>query len=180
MEIGSRFYYMLPKTATLLKENVERKRAGLKNMSGKGAEIWEGDQWHSTSYREHERQKELAMRLLQRVDIEDRIDILPRPIQSDIIEIGHMVQVVLPDDEEVVRAGIPWALIHILTPLDAQYISPLFNNLGEMVISNESPLGKTLIGQKRGSIATYRPNQKLQVLDTPEAIMVSNLFEILG
>lgn len=171
-------YLMLPSTKRLLEEDIKKRRNELADISKQGAELWEGDQWHSSAYRDQQIRKELAIRFLQLIDQKGgRIEVLSKPAQTDHIEIGHMVKVELLDDIDVIEAKIPFSVIHILTKEDAQYLRSNFDNLNEMVVSNESPLGGALMGLRRGGKSSYLNRQRLEVLDTEDAISVSSLFE---
>lgn len=171
-------YSMLPDTKRLLEEDIEKRRDELANISKQGADLWEGDQWHSSAYRDQQVRKELAIRFLQLIDEKGgRIDILSKPTQHDCVEIGHMVKVKLLDDIDVIEAKLPFSVIHVLTKEDAQYLGSEFDNVREMIVSSESPIGKTLIGKKRGDIANYVNNLRLQVLNEEDAITTSSLFE---
>lgn len=178
MSPESQTYSMLPATKKLLEEDIKRRRGELSDISKQGAELWEGDQWHSTAYREQQLKKELAIRYLQLIDQKGgKIEPLIKPQQNDFIEIGHMVKVSLPDDIDVIEAKIPFSVVHVLTKEDAQYLGGNYDNLSEMIASSESPLGKTLIGLRRGDQKIYINRQRLEVLDTEDAISVSSLFE---
>jgi len=171
-------YRMLPQTKQLLENDIQRKRDELASISREGAGLWEGDQWHSTTYREQQRQKELAIRLLQMIDQKGgKIEVLDKPKQNDHIEVGHMAKIKLLDDPDVIEAKIPHSTIHVLSSEDALYLGKLFDNLNEMIVSLESPIGVALLGKKRGEIAIYLEKNKLQVLNDEDAIIASNLFD---
>jgi len=61
-------YLMLPSTKRLLEEDIKKRRNELADISKQGAELWEGDQWHSSAYRDQQIRKELAIRFLQLID----------------------------------------------------------------------------------------------------------------
>lgn len=174
----SETYRVLPKTKRLLEGDIEKRRNEVMDISKQGADLWEGDQWHSTAYREQQLKKELAIRFLQLIDQKGgKIEVMTRPTQNDQIEVGHMVKVNLLDDIDIVQAGVLFSVIHLLTKEDAQYLGSEFDNLKEMVVSNESPIGKVLLGLRRGDVTTYLNNQRLQVLELEDAISVSSLFD---
>jgi transcription elongation GreA/GreB family factor len=171
-------FRMLPRTKQLLEDDIDKRREELKNISGQGADIWEGDQWHSTTYREQQRMRELAIRYLQMIDSEEgRIEELSEPTQNEHVEVGHMVKVELLDDEDVIEQKVPYSLIHVLTKEDVQYLGKDFDNVTEMVISADSPVGKTLLGLRRGDTKTYVEDRRLHVLDEDDAISTSSLFK---
>lgn len=174
----SETYRMLPRTKTLLEADIEKRRRELAEISKEGASLWEGDQWHSTAYRQQQQKKELAIRFLQLIDQKGgKIEELAKPEQNDHVEVGHMVKVKLLNDKAVQTAGVPFSLIHVLTKEDAQYLRGEFDNVVEMVVSTDSPMGKGLLGLRRGEVKIYLQEQKLQVIDTEDAISVSYLFE---
>jgi transcription elongation GreA/GreB family factor len=169
---------MLSRSKELLEEDIKRRRSELTGISKEGADLWEGDQWHSTAYRDQQVRKEFAIRFLQLIDEKDgRIEVLSKPNQNNIVEIGHMVKVELLDDFDVVEAKIPFSVIHVLTKEDVQYLGQTFDGIVEMVVSQESPIGQSIIGLKRGDQSIYLKTQRLRVLDTDDAIEISNLFE---
>lgn len=177
MTAESQTYLMLPGTKKLLEEDIKKRRDELIDISKQGAELWEGDQWHSSAYRDQQVRKEFAIRFLQLIDQKGgRIEVLSKPTQNDHVEIGHMVKVKLLDDIDIVEAKIPFSRIHVLTKEDAQYLGSKFDNMSEMIVSSESPLGGALIGLRRGDSATYLNKQRLQVLKEEGAISVSSLF----
>lgn len=178
MTTETEIYRMLPKTKDLLEADIEKRKKEVVDISKQGADLWEGDQWHSTAYREQQQKKDIAIRFLQMIDrLNGRIETLKKPIQNDKIEIGHMVKVKLMDDVEIARAGIPFSIIHVFSKEDVNYLKGEFDDIREMIVSNESPLGQTLIGLKRGDKATYLDNQRLQILSDEDAINASSLFE---
>ena len=178
MAAESETYRMLPKTITLLEADIEKRRTEVLDISKQGADLWEGDQWHSTAYREQQQKKELAIRFLQLIDQKKgKIEPLSKPLQNDYVEIGHMVKVKLLDDIDVAQAGIPFSTIHVLTKEDAQYLGEEFDNVKEMIVSSETPIAKALLGLKRGDDATYLNGQRLHVLNDEDAISGSSLFE---
>ena len=81
------------------------------------------------------------------------------------------------DDIDAVEAKLPFSTIHVLTKEDAQYLGGEYDNISEMVVSAESPLGKELLGLRRGDTKEYFQNQRLQVMDTEDAITPSYLFD---
>ncbi len=171
-------YHMLPRTKQLLEDDILRRRAELSDISQQGAEIWEGDQWHSTTYREQQRRRELAIRLLQLIDQKSgKIDVLNKPRQNNQIELGHMAKVMLLDDPDVLEVGIPYSLIHVLSSEDVLYLGQLFDNIREMVVSQESPIGNALLGRGRNEIATYLQVNRLKILGDKDAIKTSYLFD---
>jgi len=178
MTAESETYRMLPKTITLLEADIEKRRTEVLDISKQGADLWEGDQWHSTAYREQQQKKELAIRYLQLIDQKKgKIEPLSKPSQNDHVEVGHMVKVKLLDDTDVVEAGLPFSLIHVLTKEDAQYLGSEFDNIREMIVSSETPIAKVLLGLRRGDNATYLNDQRLQVLKDDDAISTSSFFE---
>ena len=171
-------YCMLPQTKHLLEQDIEERRSEVADISRQGAELWEGDQWHSKGFREQQRKKELAIRFLQMIDQKSgRIEVLDKPKQNDHIEVGHMAKIKLLDDPDVIEANISHSTIHILSSEDALYLGKLFDNLSEMIVSLESPIGSALLGKKRGEIATYLDRNRLQILNDEDAITASNLFD---
>jgi transcription elongation GreA/GreB family factor len=178
MTAESKTYLMLPNTKRLLEEDIQKRRDELVDISKQGADLWEGDQWHSSAYRDQQVRKEFAIRFLQLIDQKGgRIEVLSKPVQDDIVEIGHMVKAKLLDDPDVIEAKIPFSVIHVLTKEDVQYLGGLFDNLSEMIVSLESPIGSALQGKKRGEVTTYLQRNRLQVLDSEDAIKASNLFD---
>jgi hypothetical protein len=172
-------YRMLPKTAELLKEDIAVRRKELDNVSQQGNEIWSGgDQWHSTTFKNQQQRQEVTMLFLQLATRkEGKTEVLQKPSQTETVEIGHMIKVKLPDDQDIIEAGVEHSLIHLLSEDDAHYLGPLFDGLREMVAADISPLGKALTGLRRGMTAKYLKDSRLQVLDTEDAIQVSNLFD---
>lgn len=178
MATESETYRMLPKTITLLEADIEKRRNEVIDISKQGADLWEGDQWHSTAYREQQQKKELAIRFLQMIDQKNgKIEPLSKPSQNDYVEVGHMVKIRLLDDIDAVEARIPFSMIHVLTKEDAQYLGAEFDNIREMIVSSETPIAQVLLGLKRGDNATYLNNQRLQVLKDEDAISASSFFE---
>ncbi|MFH1407952.1 MAG: hypothetical protein ABIG91_02850 [Patescibacteria group bacterium] len=179
MKSESEVYRMLPKTKKILEADIERRRSEVREISLRGAAIaGDGDGWHSTTYRAQQVQKEVAIRYMQLVDQKGgSIEVLTKPLQNESVEIGHMVKVNLLDHLEIIEAKIPFSVIHILSKEDAQYLDKEFDNIKEMIVSNKSPIGKVLLGLKRGDNTTYLDNQRLQVLKDEDAISVSSLFE---
>lgn len=178
MTTESETYKMLPKTITLLEADIEKRRTEVVDISKQGADLWEGDQWHSTAYREQQQKKELAIRFLQLIDQKKgKIEPLSKPSQNDCVEIGHMVKVRLLDDIDIVEAGLSFSVIHVLAKEDAQYLGGKFDNIREMIVSSETPIAKVLIGLRRGDNATYLNNQRLQILNCDDAISISSFFE---
>jgi len=170
--------HILPRTKQLLEEDIIRRRGEVAEISKQGAGIWEGDQWHSTGYREQQRKLEVAIRFLQLIDQEGgKIEVLLKPTQTDHVEVGHMVKVNLLDDQDIIEAKIPFSIVHVLTKEDVQYLGSLFDNVSEIIVSHESPLGHALIGLRRGECSSYLQKQRLQVLDIEDAIRISNLFD---
>jgi len=170
-------YRMLPQTKQLLEKDIRKRRSEVVDISKEGAGLWEGDQWHSTGYREQQRKRELAIRLLQMIDEKSgKIEVLHKPKQDNHIEVGHMAKIKLLDDPDIIEAGISNSIVHILTKEDVLYLGQLFDNLGEMIVSQESPIGGALLGRMRGEVATYLQGNRLQVLESKDAIRVSNLF----
>ncbi len=169
---------MLPQTKKLLEEDIRRRRSEVDDISKTGAGLWEGDQWHSTAYREQQCQKELAIRLLQMIDSKNgKIEEIPRPLQNTLVEVGHMVKISLLDDPDIIAAGIQSSLVHVLTIEDAFYLGGSFDNLKEMIVSPVSPIGSALLGKKREEIGTYLQSNRFQVLGDKDAIRISNLFD---
>ena len=169
---------MLPVTKKLLEQDIERRRSAVVDITKQGASIWEGDQWHSTTFREQQRQRELAIRFLQMIDQKSgKIEVIHKPEQNTYIELGHMAKVKLLDDSEMIEARIPYSLVHILTSEDVLYIGKLFGNLNEIVVSYSSPIGGALLGKRRGEVTTYLQGSRIEVLDDIDAIEASNLFK---
>mgnify|MGYP001565000190 CR=1 FL=1 len=176
--MSTEIYRMLPRTKSLLGEDIKKRRSTVADISREGAGLWEGDQWHSTTYREQQRQRELAIRHLLMIEQKGgKIEALPKPSQNTQIEVGHMVKISLLDDPDIKEAEISFSLVHVLTTEDAFYLGKLFDNVKEMVVSHVSSIGSTLLGRKRGEIVTYLPGNRLQVLGDEDAIRVSNLFD---
>jgi len=169
-------YRMLPQTKQLLEEDIRKRKSEVVDISKEGAGLWEGDQWHSTGYREQQRKRELAIRFLQMIDGKGgRIEVLHKPEQNVHIEVGHMAKIRLLDDPDIIEARISNSIVHVLTEEDVLYLSHLFDNLNEMIVSQESPIGGALLGRMRGETATYLQGNRLQVLESEDAIRVSNL-----
>ncbi len=178
MTTESETYRMLPKTITLLETDIEKRRNEVIDISKQSADLWEGDQWHSTAYREQQQKKELAIRFLQMIDQKKgKIEPLSKPSQNNHVEVGHMVKIRLLDDIDVVEARIPFTIIHVLTKEDAQYLGAELDNIREMIVSSETPIAQALFGLKRGDNATYLKDQRLQILTGEDAISASSFFE---
>lgn len=173
----SKIVYILPRTKELLKEDIKERKNSAKDISKEGANLWEGDQWHSTTYREQQNRKEIAIRYLQLIDKGEIFEDLPQPGQTKTIEVGHMVKAKLLDDQEIINAKIPFTLIHIFSSYDSRYLSTLFDDLNEMIVSDETPIGKALLGKQRGDKTTYLEKQRIEILESEDAIQISSLFD---
>lgn len=175
--------YMLPKTRVAFDKDLESRQKRVITISQTGADLWEGDQWHSTTYREQQSEKERAIRHLQMLTPKLGIlETLPKPQQNDTVEVGHMVKVKLPNDPEIAKAGVEHTLVHVLAPDDFVYLGDAFDGIQEMIIPFTSPLAKALIGLKRGEKGLYymegkgKEEARVQVLDIEDAIALSSLF----
>jgi len=138
MSVESGIRYLLPRTRELLEKDIQSRREKATSISRQGTDIWEGDQWHSSAYRTQQNRKEVAILFLQLIDRGLRLENLPKPTQTDHVQIGHMVKVRLLDDPEIAQAAIPYSIVHVLTKEDSQYLGPLFDGLHEMIVSHET------------------------------------------
>jgi hypothetical protein len=170
---------VLPRTKKLLDSDLIAREQDIRNTTTQGASAFgDGDGWHSTTYRELERQKVVGIYyLLALKEKAGVIEILQKPSQNDQVEIGHMVKAKLFNDPVVVEAGVPYSIIHILPELDVKYLHNEFDGIEKIIVSNESPIGKALIGLKRGEKTEYLSNQILQIMDDDDAIRASSLFD---
>jgi len=180
MSPESKIYLILPRTKELLKEDVNIRREEARKISKEGANLWEGDQWHSTTYRQQQLRKEIAIRYLQLIDNGAIFENLEKPKQVESVEVGHMVKVNFLDDEEIKAAKIPFTRVHIFTKFDSQYLQGQFDDINEILVSNESPIGKALINRKRGEKIIYLKGLRLEILDSKDSIETSSLFEKLS
>lgn len=168
---------MLLQTKTLLLADINRRYAVAEAISISGAGIWEGDQWHSTTYREQQREKMVALCVLGMVASKSiNIEIISPPEQNDHVETGHMVKARLPDDLDFLESKVPFIVIHILTSTDAIYFGKE-DDPAEMVISDQSPLGKALLGMRSGESRIYIGNNQVRILNEEDSIAISSYFE---
>ncbi|MFH1407947.1 MAG: hypothetical protein ABIG91_02825 [Patescibacteria group bacterium] len=173
----AKIYHILPRTKQLLQEDIKNRKEEATEISKEGADLWEGDQWHSTAYREQQNRKEIAIRYLQLIDNGTIFENLSKPKQVEHVEIGHMIKVKLLDDPDAIEARVPYTLIHIFTHFDSKYLDSQFDGVSEIIVSNETPIGKALIGRERGDKTTYLQNLRLEILNSEDAIQISSLFE---
>ena len=171
---------VLPVTITLAETDLQQKQAALDAISLTGNDFWGGggDQWHGTGYREQQRQKDLAE--VHRNEAEKlfkSLVVMDRPTQDIRVQLGHSVQVRFMDDEELLEAGVVFTTVHLMSSPDRILLGSRFDNMNEMIVSKETPIGKGLLSRTRGDIATYGRGMRAQILDLQEAIRVSYLFD---
>lgn len=91
-------------------------------------------------------------------------EIMEPPTQNESVEVGHRVEVFFGG------ASDDRAYATIVTPINLNVLAELqdgngkkkFDNESEMVVSDESPLGKALIGSKTGDTVTVTIQEKFQ------------------
>jgi len=93
---------------------------------------------------------------------------LKPPEQFDKVDLGHRVEVELPEDEDV--SGL--AHVTVLSSGDVRVLSGEFDQKSEILVSDKSPLGIALLGKKVGDKAKYGENRAFI-----KSIGKANVFE---
>ncbi|MBU0975344.1 MAG: hypothetical protein ABIE03_02705 [Patescibacteria group bacterium] len=117
----------------------------------------------------------------------DTAEVLERPDQTDVIQVGHCIEVIFDDAAEPVR-------VHVVTPLDIEILNAMMpvgsamrarfnNNITAMIASSVGPLGQALVGLRRGESREFTvnvdgPKTKVTVSESEGTIEVSELFDL--
>lgn len=164
---------MLAKTKEKLEMKVALLREKLKELEQSSVDAHSGDAWHSSSYRILIAEQDSARAMLiQEAQALDNAEVITFPLQNEVIELGHVVQIQFLDDDEFDPRKL--INVHILGPRDTQFIHNSSEN--DIVVSNKSPLGRSLIGHRRSEEVTYLPGLRAKILAGKNAIEVSGFF----
>lgn len=125
---------------------------------GQAINFGDGDGFHDETVKLLEREKlEAQARHYRAQQIYSASKEIHPPHQFAYIEIGHKVQANLLDDPEVAHP----CFITILPSANLAVLSFLFDYKENLLVSDESPLGKALLGKTVGSTVTYNSNRAI-------------------
>jgi transcription elongation GreA/GreB family factor len=121
--------------------------------------------------------------------------LLDKPEQNDVIEMGHVVTINFLNDPFIERDVS--VVVHLLSAADKQALDQYSKSNGSfkqqynnghdtMIVSIDSALGSALLGKQRGEKGSYKgldelneaTNLKFAVVDKPESIDVTTLFDL--
>lgn len=144
----------------LLKKEIElNKQLVSKTLEyGKAAGFGDGDGYHdeTANMLEGEVRKAKSLLTAVRTLLENSRELDP-PKHFSQVELGHRVGVELLDDEDV--QGL--AHVTILSSGDAMVLTEKFDQISEILVSEKSPLGRTLLEKRVGDEARYGINRVL-------------------
>ena len=112
-----------------------------------------------------------------------RIRLLEKPTQYNRIIIGHSMLIDIPGNDEIKELRKKYGKdfsprLHLLSDFDLKYLKTIMDGEKEFIASYTSPIGKALLGLRRGEQGIYNNRFKVIVIDQEDSIQTSSLFDL--